>query len=71
MESYLKDLANYNIWANELLIGLSQENINVIGKETLSSFSTIRSTLEHIRFAESLWLSRLKREKIVTKPTFD
>jgi uncharacterized damage-inducible protein DinB len=71
MESYLKDLANYNIWANELLIRLSKENINLIEKETLSSFSTIRSTLAHIRFAESLWLSRLKREAIITKPTFD
>lgn len=71
MESYLKDLATYNIWANELLIRLSIENISVIEKETLSSFSTIRSTLEHIRFAESLWLSRLKGEEIVVKPTFD
>ena len=71
MKSYLKNFAKYNIWANELLIGLVQENIATIEATTKSSFPTIRATLEHILFAETLWLSRLKGEKVIAKPEYE
>lgn len=54
------DYALYNIWANNRLINnlLEQDN-ELLTKELIGSYPTIRKTLLHIWFAETGWLSRL------------
>ena len=55
------DYANYNVWSNTRLLNtlLKQED-NLIEKELVGSFSTIRATMLHLWFAETGWLSRLR-----------
>lgn len=58
-QRYLDD-ADYNIWANNRLIqDLSLLEDEFITKEITSSFPSIRSTVQHIWYAEAGWLSRL------------
>lgn len=54
------DYAIYNIWANNRLINnlLDLDN-ELIERELVSSYPTIRATILHIWFAEIGWLSRL------------
>lgn len=55
------DYAHYNIWANKRLIeNLRAQADELITKELVSSFPSIRATLLHIWFAETGWLSRLR-----------
>lgn len=52
--------ANYNIWANNRLINnLIEQDDELLNKEFVGSFPTIRATILHIWFAETGWLSRL------------
>jgi len=54
------DYANYNIWANNRLIGdLLEQNDGLINSELVGSYPTIRATILHIWYAEIGWLSRL------------
>ena len=59
----IKNLANYNSWANIQLIlwlqNLSEINLN---QPVKSSFSTIKLTLLHIWNAEKFWLSFLQNK---------
>jgi len=61
MKQLLQEYADYNVWANEIIISflikLSSEQIN---KEQLSSFTSIRKTVEHTAGAEHIWLKRIK-----------
>lgn len=57
------DYALYNIWANNRLISdLLQHEDAILTKELVGSFSTIRTTLQHIWYAEVGWLSRLNEK---------
>ncbi len=54
------DYSLYNIWANNRLINnLSEQNEELLTKELVGSYPTIRQTLLHIWYAETGWLSRL------------
>ena len=60
MKELLLKYADYNIWANNLLIDvllkLSDEELD---KEIISSFPSIRATVYHVWSAEYIWLQRL------------
>jgi len=54
------DYALYNIWANNRLISdLTLQNNDLLTRELVSSYPTIRATILHIWYAETGWLSRL------------
>lgn len=61
MKETLSQLAHYNIWANkriiDILLGLDEE---LLDKELVSSFPSVRSTVYHIWSAEFIWLQRLQ-----------
>lgn len=52
---------NYNVWANKVIADflVDKEN-NLLDKEIISSFSSIRKTIFHMADAQFVWLSRLK-----------
>lgn len=52
---------NYNVWANKAMSDfLVDKDQNLLDKEIISSFSSIRKTIFHIADAQHIWLSRLK-----------
>jgi len=54
------DYALYNIWANNRLINnLLEQNDELLIRELVGSYPTIRATILHIWFGEIGWLSRL------------
>ncbi len=61
--SYLQTLANYNIWANNLIISwllqISEEDWN---KDLGGSMPSIASTATHIAGAEKIWFERMQNE---------
>lgn len=66
--SYFIELAQYNIWANNIVIGwlqqISEEQWN---KEITSSFNSIAQTCVHIAGAERIWLERWQH---ISNPVF-
>ena len=66
------DYADYNIWANNKLINdLLNQDDELLVKELIGSFPTIRATMLHIWFAETGWLSRLNEKGWETKIVTD
>ncbi len=66
------DYADYNIWANNKLINdLLNQDDELLVKELIGSFPTIRATMLHIWFAETGWLSRLNGKGWETKTVTD
>ena len=61
MKETLQALASYNIWANkkfiDILLKLDDE---ILDKEIISSFNSLRLTAYHMWGAESIWLQRLQ-----------
>ncbi len=58
-QSYI-DYANYNIWANNRLINdLKKLAPELLTRQIVGSFPSIRATISHIWKAEIGWLSRL------------
>lgn len=58
--------ANYNIWANNLVIeSMLQLPLNKIDKLMTSSFPTIRATVSHTWSAEDIWLQRLMKSETI------
>lgn len=54
------DYADYNIWANNRLINnLTGQDDELLNKELVASFPTIRASILHIWYAETGWLSRM------------
>jgi uncharacterized damage-inducible protein DinB len=52
---------NYNIWANKAIADfLVDKDQNLLDKEIISSFSSIRKTIFHIADAQHIWIQRLK-----------
>ena len=67
---YSIELADYNIWANNIVCGwlekIADEQWN---QNIISSFNSIQATVLHIIGAEQIWLQRLnKEEKTVWLP---
>lgn len=62
MREHLLRYLRYNIWANaqfiQILRGLSDKQLD---QEILSSFPSIRKTVNHMWGAEDIWLQRLQR----------
>lgn len=52
---------SYNVWANKAIADfLVDKDDNLLDKEIISSFRSIRRTIFHIADAQYVWLSRLK-----------
>ena len=70
MKELLKQLAAYNIWANQklidLILALSEEKQI---QEIPSSFKSLQSTLLHMWDAESIWWQRLKLNERLIIPS--
>lgn len=60
MNEVLKQMAGYNLWANQLMVN-KMRNLpdQLIDKAVISSFNSIRSTVYHSWSAEDIWLQRL------------
>ncbi len=57
----LSRYVNYNIWANKAIADfLDGKDNNLVDKEIISSFSSMRKTIFHIADGQYIWLSRLK-----------
>jgi uncharacterized damage-inducible protein DinB len=61
---------HYNKWANELLLSIIDKEINdeLLDKEIISSFPSLRKTVYHVWGAEDIWLRRLNNESLVDWP---
>ena len=64
-KQYFIELAEYNIWANNIVCGwlenISDEQWN---KPIVSSFNSIQETVLHIISAENAWLQRFRKEPV-------
>ena len=59
-KTYLLELADYNIWANDKLIDwLSQISVEQFEQPLVGSFKNIHETTLHIVAAEQIWQQRL------------
>jgi uncharacterized damage-inducible protein DinB len=68
MKQLLQQYAAYNVWANKIITDrIAQLSIDIIDKETASSFSSLYKTVLHLMDVESLWWQRLK---LVEHPTW-
>jgi uncharacterized damage-inducible protein DinB len=51
----------YNVWANKAIADfLVDKEANLLDKEIISSFTSIRKTIFHIADGQYVWLSRMK-----------
>lgn len=61
LKSHIDKLADYNHWANSLLLDTCRsQGDEVFEKEALSSFKSIGKTFLHIWDAQVIWLARIK-----------
>jgi uncharacterized damage-inducible protein DinB len=66
-KAYFLELANYNIWANNKMIGwLSEINEVQFKQSIVSSFGSIAGNALHIASAEKVWLNRLEENPAPT-----
>lgn len=70
MKELLLQLAQYNSWANHLLL----DAINLLPaerqqQETKSSFTSLYTTVLHIWDAESIWWQRMKLQERIIRPS--
>jgi uncharacterized damage-inducible protein DinB len=70
MKELLKQLASYNIWANQkltdLILSLPEEKQLA---DVPSSFNSLFKTLLHMWDAESIWWQRMKLQERVVRPS--
>lgn len=70
MKEILQQLAQYNIWANQLLTtainNLPQE---IHHKEVASSFPSLYRTILHMWDAENIWWQRMKLQERINRPS--
>ena len=61
MKRHIYTQVDYNLWANrkttELLVSLDP---SVLDRSIANSFPTIKETLKHLHYAESIWLQRIQ-----------
>lgn len=70
MKQQLIRLTAYNIWANEQFAGLLKSlDPQLLDKEVMNSFPSLRKTVHHIWDAELIWISRLKNQVIAWPPS--
>ena len=64
-KQYFKELAEYNVWANNIVCSwLDQINDEQWNKEIISSFNSIQETVLHIISAEKAWLERFEQKPV-------
>ncbi len=57
----LSRYVNYNVWANKGIADfLIDKDQNLLDKEIISSFNSIRKTIFHLADGQYVWLSRLQ-----------
>lgn len=70
MKELLKQLAAYNVWANQritdVILSLPEEKQKA---EIVSSFSSLHTTVLHIWDAESIWWQRMKLHERFVRPS--
>ena len=70
MKEILKQLASYNLWANQrvfqVILAMPEEKQTT---EVPSSFKSIYSTILHVWDAESIWWQRIKLQERVIRPS--
>lgn len=70
MKAFLLQLAAYNIWANQILLGvIIQSGEEKQKKEVSSSFSSLFKTVLHMYDAENIWWQRMKLLEHIAKPS--
>jgi len=61
-KEYFIELAEYNIWANNILLGwLDKITDELWSQHVISSFNSIGETVLHITSAETVWIERLQK----------
>ena len=61
-KQYFKELAEYNLWANNIVCSwLKQISDEQWNREIISSFNSIQETALHIISAENAWLQRFNK----------
>ncbi len=69
LKEILVQYAAYNLWANQRLIQtLNNLEEGVADAEILSSFSSIKKTVEHLALVEFIWWQRLKLVENISLP---
>lgn len=70
MKNMLAHYTAYNSWANQQLAkGLIKLTDEQLDRELGGGFSTLRNTVYHIWYMESLWYQRLQLTEKTTDPT--
>ena len=70
MKNFLVSLCAYNIWANKRILEyLHLQPADLIDRETISSYSTIRKTVYHMWDAQLIWLNRLQGISLSSWPS--
>ncbi|RYY89152.1 MAG: hypothetical protein EOO15_07000 [Chitinophagaceae bacterium] len=70
MKSLLLSYAQYNVWANDLLLqAIRPLTTEKLTQEVASSFPSLRQTLLHVMDAESIWWQRLQLQEKVIRPS--
>ncbi len=62
--------AQYNYWANDILFSLAEKELDeeMLDREIVSSFPSMKKTIYHIWDAEFIWLKRLKGQSLSDWP---
>src|SRR5205085_7802900 len=69
MKQLLQQYAQYNNWANKLIIEkLNQLSAEQLNKEIASSFTSLYKTVLHLMDVESVWWQRIKLAEHVEWP---
>ncbi len=69
MKEILINYTQYNVWANKLILAsLTTLTDEEVEKDLGGSFPSIRRTVEHSWFAESIWLQRLQMVEQIVSP---
>ncbi len=64
MKRHIYTQVDYNLWANKKTTNLlASLDPTVIDQPISNSFPTIKETLEHLHYAESIWLQRIQRDE--------
>ncbi len=60
----------FNLWANDLLLSLIESGLpdELLDREIISSFPSLRKTIYHIWDAEFIWIKRLNGESLTSGP---
>lgn len=70
MKEAILSLAQYHLWANNLMFqSLLHLEESLLKKEVTSSFPSLHATLLHVWDAESAWWQRIKLAERVVKPS--